>query len=162
MSAVALPAQEGDTASREAELEQKIILGQRHGNWKWALNLVHATEWEDDFAEYKGELEFDFGLARELGSRWAVGFEVRGQSHIPGYDEFEDFALLRVFGRHGTGVYPTFQILEKELKRRYGLQRIGLAKGVKGRFYAISVEKKVRHPAVAAICDAARRSLFSS
>jgi LysR family transcriptional activator of nhaA len=76
--------------------------------------------------------------------------------------EFEDYALLRVFGRQGTGVYPTFQILEKELKRRYSLQRIGLAKGVKGRFYAISVEKKVRHPAVAAICEAARRSLFSS
>jgi LysR family transcriptional activator of nhaA len=61
----------------------------------------------------------------------------------------------------GTGIYPTFQILEKELKRLYGLQRIGPAKGVRGRFYAISVEKKVRHPAVAAICEAARRSLFA-
>ena len=38
----------------------------------------------------------------------------------------------------------------------------GLAKGVRGRFYAISVEKKVRHPAVAAICESARRSLFAS
>lgn len=75
--------------------------------------------------------------------------------------EFEDYALLRVFGRRGTGVYPTFQILEKDLKRLYGLRRIGLAKGVRGRFYAISVEKKVRHPAVAAICEAARRSLFA-
>jgi LysR family transcriptional activator of nhaA len=76
--------------------------------------------------------------------------------------EFEDYALLRAFGRRGTGVYPTFQVLEKELKKLYGLQRIGPAGGVKGRFYAISVEKKVRHPAVAAICEAARESLFAT
>jgi LysR family transcriptional regulator, transcriptional activator of nhaA len=75
--------------------------------------------------------------------------------------EFEDYGLLRVFGSRGAGVYPTFQVLEKDLKRHYGLQRIGLAKGVRGRFYAISVEKKVRHPAVAAIYESARRSLFS-
>jgi LysR family transcriptional activator of nhaA len=75
--------------------------------------------------------------------------------------EFEDYGLLRVFGSRGAGIYPTFQVLEKELKRHYGLQRIGLARGVRGRFYAISVEKKVRHPAVAAICESARRSLFA-
>jgi hypothetical protein len=84
---------EGALGNGEAEIEEKIILGQRHGNWKWALNLVHATEWEDDYNEYEGELEFDFGLAYELSSRWALGFEVRGQSHIPEYEEFEDFAL---------------------------------------------------------------------
>jgi LysR family transcriptional activator of nhaA len=75
--------------------------------------------------------------------------------------EFEDYALLRVFGQKGAGVYPAPRILEKELKRHYDLSPIGLANGVKGRFYAISVEKKVRHPAVAAICEAARRTLFS-
>ena len=75
--------------------------------------------------------------------------------------EFEDYALLRVFGQKGVGVYPAPRILEKDLKRHYGLAPIGLAKGVKGRFYAISVEKKVRHPAVAAICEAARRTLFT-
>lgn len=85
---------EGAIGDGEAELEQKIILGQRHGDWKWALNLVHATEWEDDFHEHGGELEFDFGLARDLNPRWSVGFEIRGQSHIPSYDEFQDFALF--------------------------------------------------------------------
>jgi LysR family transcriptional activator of nhaA len=75
--------------------------------------------------------------------------------------EFEDYALLRVFGQKGTGVYPAPRIFEKDLKRHYGLLPIGLAKGVKGRFYAISVEKKIRHPAVAAICEAARRTLFT-
>ena len=75
--------------------------------------------------------------------------------------EFEDYALLRVFGQKGTGVYPAPRIFEKNLERHYGLAPIGLAKGVKARFYAISVEKKVRHPAVAAIYEGARRSLFT-
>jgi len=74
--------------------------------------------------------------------------------------EFEDYALLRVFGQKGAGAYPAPRMRAKDL-RRYGLAPIGMARGVKGRFYAISVEKKVRHPAVAAICDAARRSLLA-
>jgi len=84
---------EGAIANGEAELEEKIILGQRYGNWKWALNLVHATEWEDDFGDVEGEVEFDFGLSCILSPRWALGFEVRGQSHLPNYEEWEDFAL---------------------------------------------------------------------
>lgn len=75
--------------------------------------------------------------------------------------EFEDNALLRVFGQKGAGAYPAPRVREGDLKR-YGLAPIGVAKGVKARFYAISVEKKVRHPAVAAIYAAARRSLFSA
>ena len=36
---------------QNAELEQKIIIGQRHGLWKWAFNLEHETEWEDNLRE---------------------------------------------------------------------------------------------------------------
>jgi LysR family transcriptional activator of nhaA len=75
--------------------------------------------------------------------------------------EFEDYALLQVFGSRGLGAFPALDILEKDLRRRHGVARIGPAGGVTGRFYAISVEKRVRHPAVAAICDGGRRSLAS-
>ena len=76
-----------------AELEQKIILGQRHGDWKWALNLVHATEWTDDFNATEGEVELDFGLTRILSPRWAVGFEARDHNELPEYREWENTAL---------------------------------------------------------------------
>lgn len=76
-----------------AELEQKIILGQRHGRWKWALNLVHATEWEDDFRETEGELELDFGVAHQLNSRWSVGLEIRDHNELPEYKKWENTAL---------------------------------------------------------------------
>ncbi len=83
------PSYSGD----EAELEEKIILGQRHGNWKWALNLTHATEWADDFNETEGELEATFGVAYQLTKRCAVGIEVRDHNELPEYDRWENTAL---------------------------------------------------------------------
>lgn len=80
-------------SGEEAELEEKIILGQRHGDWKWALNLTHATEWEDHLEEVVGELEASFGLARHLNSRWALGLEARIKSEIEEYEDWESTAL---------------------------------------------------------------------
>ena len=76
-----------------AELEQKIILGQRHGDWKWALNLTHATEWEDNFEETIGEFEASFGLARHLSSRWALGLEARYKAEIVEYKDWENAVI---------------------------------------------------------------------
>ena len=75
--------------------------------------------------------------------------------------EFEDYALLRAFGQRGTGVLPVPSVLEKDFRRQYGLQHLGPVDGVVGRFYAVSIERKIRHPAVAAICESARRTLFA-
>ncbi len=74
--------------------------------------------------------------------------------------QFEDHALLRVFGEAGVGVFPTPSILENQLRRQYGLHHIGRVREVRGRFYAISVERKLKHPAVVAICQKARQELF--
>ncbi len=76
-----------------AELEQKIILGQRHGDWKWALNLIHATEWEDHFEETEGEVEITAGITRMIGKHWAVGLEARNHNELPEYDLWENSAL---------------------------------------------------------------------
>jgi hypothetical protein len=81
-------------AGDEAEVEQKIILGQRHSDWKWAVNLIHATEWEDDLHQTEGELEATFGLARNLSPRWAVGLELRNHNQLPEYKEWENTALF--------------------------------------------------------------------
>jgi len=92
------------------------------------------------------------GLRRDLES-W---FEAEGiRPAIAG--EFQDYALLRAFGQEGLGVFPVPSVFEKEMKRQDSLQQIGRTEGVISRFYAISVEKKLKHPAVLAICDAARR-----
>jgi len=80
-------------AGDEAELEQKIILGQRCGNWKWAFNLTHATEWGDNFHETEGEVEASFGITRHLNSHWSLGLEARDHNELPEYEEWENTAF---------------------------------------------------------------------
>jgi LysR family transcriptional activator of nhaA len=74
--------------------------------------------------------------------------------------EFEDDALLRVFGEAGAGIVPGPSVLGGVLRSQYGLHRIGRTDDVRGRYYAISVEKTIKHPAVMAICESARKKLF--
>ena len=52
-------------------------------------------------------------------------------------------------------------MIEKEVRQRYKVQLIGRAEEVRQRFYAISVERKIRHPAVVAISEAARKHIFA-
>ena len=74
--------------------------------------------------------------------------------------EFEDSALLKVFGQHGHGIFPAPAILEQEICRQYGVRAIGRADTVIERFYGISVERRIKHEAVAAITEAARERIF--
>jgi len=75
--------------------------------------------------------------------------------------EFQDSALLSEFGRAGEGAFPAPSLLEDELRKRYGVEPAGRLPDVQERFYAISVERRLRHPAVVAITEAARAELFS-
>ncbi len=76
------------------------------------------------------------------------------------FGEFEDSALLKVFGQAGVGLFAAPTVIEKEVQRQYSVRVVGRLESVRERFYAISVEKKVKHPAVLAIADEARQKLF--
>ena len=75
--------------------------------------------------------------------------------------EFEDSALLKVFGQAGAGFFAVPAVIQEEVARQYQVEPIGATDEVLERFYAISVERRVRHPAVVAICEAARSELFA-
>jgi LysR family transcriptional activator of nhaA len=75
--------------------------------------------------------------------------------------QFEDFALLRRFGEAGAGVFAAPSLLEKQFRRERKLRVVGRADAVRNRFFAISVERKLKHPAVVAICETARHGLFT-
>lgn len=81
-------------SGEELELEQKIIIGQRHGNWKWAFNLGHATEWKDNFNEVEGEVEACFGISWDLNKNWSLGLELRNHNEIPNYSRWENTAVF--------------------------------------------------------------------
>jgi LysR family transcriptional activator of nhaA len=70
--------------------------------------------------------------------------------------EFEDFGLLREFARAGHGFAPVPMVQEAQFRREYGFQRVGAAKPVTAQFFAISLERRIRHPAVAAVVAGAR------
>jgi LysR family transcriptional activator of nhaA len=75
--------------------------------------------------------------------------------------EFDDFSLVRTFGEKGLGVFASPLVLDREMRRRYGLTRLGQVKGIRAQFYGISVEKRLKNPAVVAICETARQRLFA-
>jgi LysR family transcriptional activator of nhaA len=74
--------------------------------------------------------------------------------------EIEDSALLKVFGQHGAGIFAAPTIVAAEVKRQYGVRVLREVREVSERFYAITVERRITHPATAAIAAAAREQLF--
>lgn len=74
--------------------------------------------------------------------------------------EIEDRALLKVFGQAGVGLFPAPVAIEAEVRAQFGVKLVGRVDAVKERFYALSAERKLKHPAVVAISRAARRKLF--
>lgn len=74
--------------------------------------------------------------------------------------EFSDSALLKAFGAAGDGVFAAPTAVEDEVLRMYGVRVVGREPAIRERFYAISVEKRLKHPAVVAISRAARTRLF--
>jgi LysR family transcriptional activator of nhaA len=73
--------------------------------------------------------------------------------------EFTDSALLKAFGGFGDGVFAAPTAVEDEVQRMYGVSVVGREESVRERVYAISVEKRLKNPAVVAISQAAKRTL---
>lgn len=74
--------------------------------------------------------------------------------------DFNDSALMQAFGREGRGVFVAPTVVEDELCSQLGVQCLGRSDELVEDFYAISVERRIRHPCVAAITSAARGELF--
>lgn len=89
---------------------------------------------------------------------WLAQYQI--QPRIVG--EFDDGALMTAFGREGRGVFMSPSVLEDETVAHYGVEVIGRTDALVEAFYAISVEQRIKHPAVAAITEAARGQLFSA
>lgn len=76
--------------------------------------------------------------------------------------EFEDGALMKVFGQAGRGVFPAPSVVAKKICANYDVTPIGELVTVRERFYAISPERKIRHPGVARIVSSAKSGIFAS
>lgn len=75
--------------------------------------------------------------------------------------EFDDSALMQAFGQSGSGIFIAPSVIAEEVARHNEVQLIGQTQAVTESFYAISVERKVKHPGIVAITEGARRELFN-
>ena len=89
-------------------------------------------------------------------ARWLDSLHIR--PNIVG--EFDDSALLNAFGQEGVGVYPVPTAIAKLVQQQSGSILLGTTNAVIDQFYAISTERRLTHPAVMAISQAARQAMF--
>ena len=68
---------------------------------------------------------------------------------------------MSAFGQAGAGLFLAPSVIEPQLREKYDVQCVGELKSIRERYFAISVERKLRHPAVVAISEAARKELFA-
>lgn len=74
--------------------------------------------------------------------------------------EFEDPALMKAFGSESSLVFPAPVAVERDVCRLYRVRTVGRTDAVRERYYAISAERRLKHPAVIAITSSARDTLF--
>lgn len=76
--------------------------------------------------------------------------------------EFDDSALMKVFGSDGVGLFPAPTAIDQEVQRQYGVELVGQLTDLRERFYAVSIERRLKHPAVVAMWKAAHEQRFKS
>jgi LysR family transcriptional activator of nhaA len=87
---------------------------------------------------------------------WLASHRIRPRA----IGEFDDAALMKAFGGEGRGVFMTPTVLESETAAQYGVRVVGRTDELVEEFYAVSVERRITHPCIAAITDAAREQLL--
>ncbi len=75
--------------------------------------------------------------------------------------EFDDSALMQAFGQAGVGVFCAPSVIAEQVRQQFGVQPIGSTEEVVEQFYAITVERRLSHPATLAISQSAREKLFA-
>ncbi len=90
------------------------------------------------------------------------GWLTRHQLHPRIIGEFDDAALLKAFGREGRGIFMAPTVLEAETISQFDVDVIGRTDELVEEFFALSVERRITHPCVLAITDAAHDQLFGA
>ena len=97
-------------------------------------------------------------VLRRAIDRWFDQNEIRPRVVA----EFDDSALMKVFGAHGQGIFPAATAIDQDIRRDFSARKVGPVDGVTEHFYAITVERRIKHPAVQAISQTARESVFKN
>lgn len=122
------------------------LASQLKGEWPHSLNAAPLLIPGEDAA------------TRVPLMRWFDAHQIRPR--IVG--EFDDSALMHAFGQAGIGIFIAPSVIADEVQREHGVTAIGQTNEVAEQFYAISMERRLTHPAVVAVNDTAHRKLFAN
>ena len=95
-------------------------------------------------------------MLRRQVRQWAA----EGDIELRVVAEIDDSAVMKVFGQQGLALFAVPASVEAEVAAMYGCVTLGRLPGLTERFYAISVERRIRNPAVAAIAELAHSALL--
>ncbi len=121
-----------------------------------ALVKTYRKRFPDSLTDAPLLMPMENTVLRRSVDQWLSARDLRPK--IVG--EFEDSALIKSFGRVGIGLFAAPLLMAQDIRAQYGCELIGQLDGVVERFYAISIERRIKHPAVSAICQSARERLF--
>ncbi len=88
------------------------------------------------------------------------GWFSRHDVHPRVVGEFDDGALLTTFGQAGAGVFAAPSVIERETVKQHGVRLVGRTTEIRERYFAISADRRLKHPAVVALSNAARHAMF--
>jgi len=95
------------------------------------------------------------GATSAMRQRLDVWLTERGLRPRP-VAEFADAALMNAFGAEGRGVFMAPTVLSAEICLQHGVKVVGHTTDLIEEYFAISVERRITHPCVVAITEAAR------
>jgi LysR family transcriptional activator of nhaA len=75
--------------------------------------------------------------------------------------EFDDSALMKAFGEGGAGVFPVAIASVPDVVAHYRVEQVGATEDIRERFFLISPERRLTHPAARAVSEHARAGMFA-
>lgn len=99
----------------------------------------------------------DASLRRSF-ERWLADRDIRVRT----IGEADDAGTLRALGAAGRGLFPVREALRSEVEEGLGARRVGRLEGLVESYFAISLERRITHPGVAALIANARRRMSSA
>ena len=133
------------------------LLSTEYGDW----DRAKAKQLTENLLQRFPKIDGVFSPAGQMSLGVYEAFDEAGRLGELTFSPGDDYnGWTKLVAKEGKGIFPSPTVFEAEFRRRYNVQVVGRVKSVRQQFYAISVQRRIQHPAVLAIVTAARQEIF--